>query len=108
MSPAGRVFRPIAPRSFFQGLHERGPKEVLDEGEPAHDERPGQHGDLLTTIVTSSASRQMLVLAGCRCCSQMCSISLSRCLAFSRVGQGSGGAASAGRPHAQPLRGTSW
>ena len=44
VQPAGRVFRHAAARPGFQGLHERGPNDFLDEVEPAHAERPGQHG----------------------------------------------------------------
>ena len=44
-NPAARVFGHAAPRPGFQGLHERGLNDVLDEVEPAHAERPGQHGD---------------------------------------------------------------
>ncbi len=40
-----RVFGHAAPRPGFQGLHERGLNDVLDEVEPAHAERPDQHGD---------------------------------------------------------------
>ena len=45
VEPAGRVFGNAAPRPRFQGLHERGLHDVLDQVEPAHAERPGQHGD---------------------------------------------------------------
>ncbi len=44
VKPAGRVFRHTAPRPGFQGLHERSLNNILDEFEPAHTERPGQHG----------------------------------------------------------------
>ncbi len=40
----GRTPCRTSPRPGFQGLHERGLNDVLDQGETAHAERPGQHG----------------------------------------------------------------
>jgi hypothetical protein len=56
--PAGRVFRHAAPRPGFQGLHERGLNDVLDEGETAHAERPGQHGDEPAELVAKKVLHQ--------------------------------------------------
>ncbi len=38
------------------GLHGRGLNDVLEEVEPAHAERPGQHGDQPTELVAKKCS----------------------------------------------------
>ena len=58
VEPAGRVFGHAAPRPGFQGLHERGLNDVLDEVEPAHAERPGQHGDEPAELVAKKVLHQ--------------------------------------------------
>ena len=58
VKPAGRVFRHAAPRPGFQGLHERGLDDVLDEVEPAHTERPSQHGDEPAEFVAKKVLHQ--------------------------------------------------
>lgn len=40
LKPAGQAFEHAAPRPDFQGLHERGLNDVLDDGEPTHVQRP--------------------------------------------------------------------
>ena len=70
VEPAGRVFRHAAPRPGFQGLHERGLNEVLDEVEPAHAERPSQHGDEPAELVAKKVLHQRAVrssVAGPQC-----------------------------------------
>jgi len=58
VKPAGRVFRHAAPRPGFQGLHERGLNDVLDECQPAHAERPGQHGAEPAELVAKKVLHQ--------------------------------------------------
>ena len=58
VEPAGRVFGNAAPRPGFQGLHERGLHDVLDQVEPAHAERPGQHGDEPAELVAKKVLHQ--------------------------------------------------
>ncbi len=41
-----------------QGLHERGLNDVLDEGETAHTERPGQHGHEPAELVAKKVLHQ--------------------------------------------------
>ena len=59
VEPAGRVFGHAAPRPRFQGLHERGLHDVLDQVEPAHAERPGQHGDEPAELVAKKVLHQL-------------------------------------------------
>ena len=58
VKPAGRVFRHAAPSPGFQGLHERGLNDVLDEVEPAHAQRPGQHGAEPAELVAKKVLHQ--------------------------------------------------
>jgi hypothetical protein len=58
VKPADRVFRHAAPRPGFQSLHERGLNDVLDQGEAAHAERQGQHGDKPAELVAKKVPRQ--------------------------------------------------
>lgn len=58
VKPAGRVFRHAAPRPGFQGLHERRLNDVLDKREPAHAERPSQHGDEPAELVAKEVLHQ--------------------------------------------------
>ena len=44
IEPAGRVFGNAAARPGFERLHESRLDDLLREIEPAHAERPGQHG----------------------------------------------------------------
>jgi hypothetical protein len=53
--------RHAAPRPGFQGLHERGLNDVLDEGETAHAERPAQHGAEPAKLVAKRVLHQRAV-----------------------------------------------
>ena len=63
VKPAGRVFRRAAPRPGFQGLHERALYDVLDEGETAHAERPGQNGHEPAELVAKKVLHQRVRFA---------------------------------------------
>ena len=63
VKPAARVFRHAAPRPAFQGLHERGLNDALDELEPAHAERTGQQGDKPAELVAKEVLHQRVRFA---------------------------------------------
>jgi len=56
-----RAFRHAAPRPGYQGLHECGLHDALDEGETAHAERLGQHGDEPAELVAKNVFHQRAV-----------------------------------------------
>ena len=49
----------------YTGLHERGFNDVLAEGEPAHAERPGQHGAEPAELVAKKVLHQRTVRSFC-------------------------------------------
>ena len=59
VEPAGGVLGHAAAGPGLQSLHEGGLDDVLREIEPAHAERPGQHGDKPAELVAKKVLHQL-------------------------------------------------